>query len=242
MTVERRAVQAVLRIWFAQWGLPTQLRVDNGYPWGGWSELPPDLALWLLGLGITIVWNRPRHSQGNAVVERAHGVCQRWVEPATCPSAGALQTRLDWATTVQRERYPAIAGHSRLAAFPALAAGGAPYDPAQEGQQWNERRVWAFLGTRVWRRRVDKVGRISLANRALGVGRSSAGQQVTVRLDMHDDAPVWVIRDGQGTLLRQHPAPELGRERILALDVSHRRVRARRGKPRARAGGQPYTR
>ncbi len=235
-------MQAVLRTWFAQWGLPAQLRVDNGAPWGGWSELPPDLALWLLGLGIAIVWNRPRHSQGNAVVERAHGVCQRWVEPATCQHLAELQARLDYFTTLQRERYPAIGGQSRLAAFPALAAGGAPYDPAQEGQQWQARRVWSWLEQRVWTRRVDKVGRISLANRALGVGRSSAGQQVTVRLGMHDAAPVWVIRDAQGTLLRQHPAPELGRERILALDVSRRRVRARRGKPRASQGAIPYAR
>lgn len=224
----------MLRTWFAQWGLPQQLRVDNGTPWGSWSELPPDLALWLLGLGIGMVWNRPRHSQGNAVIERAHGVCQRWVEPATCPSVAVLQARLDWATALQRERYPALAGQSRLAAFPALAAGGRPYDPDQEAAQWDERRVWAWLGERVWGRRVDQVGRISLANRAVGVGRRWAGTEVTVRLVVPNHAPSWLIRDAHGTLLRQHPAPELGRERILALDVSHRRHPA---KPSVHPGG-----
>jgi hypothetical protein len=231
MMVDRWAVQAVLRTWFAQWGLPVQLRVDNGAPWGSWSELPPDLALWVLGLGIAIIWNRPRHSQGNAVVERAHGVCQRWVEPATCPSARVLQARLDYFTTLQRERYPAIAGQSRLAAYPALADGGQPYAPDHEDAQWDVRRVWAVLGTRVWVRRVDKVGRISLANRAVAVGRAAAGQEVTVRLVIHDDAPVWSIRDPQGPLLRQQPAPELARERIMALEVSRRRPRRRRGQP-----------
>jgi hypothetical protein len=242
MRVERREVQAVLRTWFAQWGVPAQLRVDNGHPWGGWNDLPPDLALWLLGLGIAIVWNRPRHSQGNAVVERAHGVCQRWVEAATCPSVAALQARLDYFTTLQRERYPGRDGLSRLATSPALAVGGTPYAPAQEGQQWHERRVWCWLGQRVWRRRVDKVGRLSLANRPLGVGKAWARQEVTVRLIVHDAVPVWVIRDAQGQLLRQHPAPELSRERILALDVSRRRVRARRGKPPAHQGANPYAR
>ncbi len=115
-----------MRQWFARWGLPAQLRVDNGAPWGGWNDVPPDLALWLLGLDVAVVWNRPRQSQGNAVIERAHGVGQRWVELATGRSPAELQARLDWATTLQRERYPAIAGQSRLAAYPALAGGGRP--------------------------------------------------------------------------------------------------------------------
>lgn len=244
----------MLRTWCARWGLPDELRVDNGPPWGSWSELPPELALWVLGLGIGMRWNRPRHSQANAVSERAHGVCQRWVEPATCQSPAEMQARLDWATRLQRERYPAIAGQSRLAAFPALATGGRPDDPGQEGTRWDERRVWAWLEARVWTRRVDKVGRISLANRALGVGRAWAGTEVTVRLvvtdhpDSADHAPAWIIHDAHGTLLRQHPAPELARERILARDVSHRPAHRQRSPRRARAkpsvhpGGEPYAR
>jgi hypothetical protein len=236
--VDVARVQAVLRDWFARWGLPQQLRLDNGAPWGGWNDLPPALALWLLGLGIELVWNRPGHKQGNAVVERAHGVCQRWVEAHTCHSPAEVQARLDWATTVQRERYPVHAGASRLAHTPALARGGRPYDPAQEAQHWDERRVWTFLERRVLVRRVDQVGRLSLANRALGVGRAWAGQVLTVRLGIQDDLPVWRISDQHGTLLRQHPAPELSRARILALDVAHRRPpRHRPGQPSAQDQG-----
>jgi hypothetical protein len=236
--VDRREVQAVLRRWFTDWGLPGQVRLDNGQPWGGWSDIPPDLALWLLGLGIALHWNRPRHKQGNAVIERGHGVCQRWVEPHTCQSPAELQTRLDYFTTLQRERYPAIDGQSRVDAFPALAAGGRPYDPAQEAEQWDEHRVWAVVGQRVWVRRVDKVGRISVLNRAVAVGRAWARQAVTVRVVVHADAPHWQIRDHQGVLLRQHPAPELRRDRLLALDVSRRRHRPRRpAKPRVRQEG-----
>jgi hypothetical protein len=237
MQADRRAVQAVLRTWFAQWGLPDQLRLDNGQPWGSSNDLPPDLALWRLGLGIALVWNRPRHKQGNAVIEHGHGVCQRWVEPHTCPDQATLQARLDWATTTQRERYPSCDGQSRLAAYPALAASGRPYDPAQEAQTWDGHRVWQWLGERVWRRRVDKVGRISLANRALRVGRPWARQEVTVQLVVHDDAPHWHLCDGQGQLVRQHPAPELSGEHIRALTVSRRHHRVSPGKPRVQHEG-----
>lgn len=241
--MDRREVQAVLRRWFRAWGLPDQLRLDNGQPWGGWSDIPPDLALWLLGFGLGLHWNRPQHKQGNAVIERGHGVCQRWVEPHTCATAAAVQARLDYFITIQRERYPAIQGQSRLAAYPLLAAGGRPYDPAQEAAVWDEHRVWAVLEPRVWVRRVDKAGRISLLGRALPVGKAWARQEVTVRLVVHDDAPHWQIRDGRGGLLRQHPAAELHRERLLALDVSRRRHRTRHpAKPRVRQEGKLYAR
>ena len=224
--------------------MPGQLRLDNGQPWGGWSDIPPDLALWLLGYDIGLHWNRPRHKQGNAVIERGHGVCQRWVEPHTCQSLEELQERLAYFTTLQRERYPAIEGQSRLAAFPALAAGGRRYDPAHDAEQWDEHRVWAVLGQRVWVRRVDKVGRISVLNRPVAVGKAWARQAVTVAVYLVDDLPHWQIRDAQGHLLRLHPAPELSRERLRALDVSHRRPpRARhRAKPHRHLGGEPYTR
>jgi hypothetical protein len=53
--VDRHAIQHSLRVIFARWGLPQRLRVANGYPWGSTGEFPPELALWLLGLGLELV-------------------------------------------------------------------------------------------------------------------------------------------------------------------------------------------
>jgi hypothetical protein len=143
---------------------------------------------------------------------------------------------------MQRERYPALRGRSRAAAYPALAAGGRPDDPAHEGELFDEQRVWDRLAKRTWRRRVDKVGRISVSNRPLGVGRAWAGQEVLVGFDAQ--AVTWTVRDAQGTLLRTHPAPELSRERLLTLDIAQRRPRRPApAKPHDRPQeGQPYSR
>lgn len=220
---------------FTTWGLPEELRVDNGAPWGSWGDLPPDLALWVIGLGVGMVWNRPRHKQGNAVVERAHGVLQRWSEPESCADAAALAQRLTALTTVQRERYPVRDGQSRVVCYPALAAGGTAFDPATEAARFDARRVWDALRRLVLTRRVDKVGRISLYNRALAVGRRWAGQAVTVRLVVQEESPLWKITDAHGEAIATHPAIELSRERILNLDVSHRRSRRPKAKLHARS-------
>jgi hypothetical protein len=82
-------VQAQLRQAFERWGLPGGLCVDNGKPWGSWSDLPTALALWLLGLGIALHWNPPRRPWKNGVVEHsqetAPGSCKgSWTKPTGC--------------------------------------------------------------------------------------------------------------------------------------------------------------
>ena len=240
--VDRRAVQAALRRVFTAWGLPTTIRVDHGPPWGG-SDLPTDLALWRQGLGIAVHHNRPRHCEENGTVERDHGVLAAWVEHHTCPDQATLARRLAAVVSWQREHYPACHGQSRATAFPALARGGQPYDPAHEAAQWDLARVWTALATGVWHRRVDRVGRISVYNRDLGVGRRWAHREVLVRFDPTRIA--WVITDEHGTLLRHHPAPELRRRSIRTLAVSRRRLprpHRRGGKPPVHQEGKPDVR
>ena len=177
--------------------------------------------MWLIGLGVAVPHNRPRHCQENGRVERAHGVLGPWADPATCADAAAVPTALTTACRVPREASPALRGETRATAFPVLMAGGRPFDPTRAGAVVAARRVWADLAGTLWTRRVDKVGRISVSNRALGVGRGWTGQEVT--LQFAAEAVAWVIRDDRGTELVRHPAPELSRARLLALDVAHQR-------------------
>jgi hypothetical protein len=223
--VERWQVQDALRRVFGRWGLPARLRVDNGYPWGNSGDLPPELALWLVGLGIGMVWIAPACPQQNGVVERAQGTGQDWCEPHTCRDAAQLQGRCDALDRRQRERYPYRDGRSRWQVYPTLTHSGRPYRKRQEPMQWQVSRVYEAVALQVVKRQVDCNGSVSVYNRGRYVGKRYIGRQVYVSLD--PTGPTWVIADETGRQLRTHAAEELTAARICSLSVTTRKGRDR---------------
>jgi hypothetical protein len=215
------AVQAQLRLAFARWGLPEGLRFDNGCPWGATGELPTELALWLFGLDVAVVWIKPRCPQQNGVVERSQGVSKNWAEPETCADAAELQARLEWSDDLQRNHYPSIAGQSRSAAFPQLKHSGRKYSVSWERRHWSLERALMHLGDYVVVRRVSQDGKVSLYDRPHWIGKQWAGQQVYVSLD--PELVAWVFATADGREIRHRPATELTRANIVALGVSRQR-------------------
>ncbi len=215
---------------FECWGLPERVRVDNGWPWGSSSDLPTFLALWLIGLGVGVIHNPARRPERNAKVERFHGLVEPWGEPSACPDFATWQERLRWLSRVQRERYPSVevgkAGkasdgkQTRLEAFPSLLTTTRPYSRDHEAERWSLELVKGYLAKGRWRRRVDKVGRIRLYNRAHSVGRAHKGQDVFVGFDPTETA--WVFRDKDGREIGRQAAKEITVCSIVNLEVSHR--------------------
>jgi transposase InsO family protein len=214
-------VRQQLRRAFARWGRPATIRVDNGGPWGSAGDWPPDLALWLIGLGITVHWNDPYRPQQNGIVERSQGTGRRWAEPGQCATVAELQRRLHQADVIQREAYPSIDGQSRAAAFPGLRHSGRPYQPAWERRHWDHRRVLEHLAGYVVPRRVDKNGDVSLYHRPHYVGSMHRGKALYVMVD--PQRVEWVFVDRDGRQLRSQPADELHARRIRGLTVTNRR-------------------
>ncbi len=210
-----------MRQLFARWGLPEQLRVDNGTPWGSRGDLPTDLVLWLAGLGLRVRANPPRRPQDNGVVERFQGVGKSWAEPQRCGSAAQLQARLDVLDRWQRELYPAIAGRSRTAAYPGLRHSGRVYDPTQEPSTWELRKAWELLGSHLVPRQVDQQGKVSLYNRPYSVGLLWAGRTIWVGFDSEQGA--WMFQDERGHEIRRQEATEISAAAIRSLEVTHRR-------------------
>jgi len=212
----------LIRRVFCRWGLPERVRIDNGHPWGSAGDLPPELALWLVGLGVVPDWNPARQPWLNPKVERNNGVTQQWVELDACPDHATLKERLDWASRMQREGYPDRGGRTRLETYPELTRIRRPYAVEDEPISWELGRVDAFLAGRTWRRRADRYGTIWLYNRGHCLGKAHAGKEVQVSFD--PETRHWVVADvTDGEPLVRFIAHELSRDRILSLNVSHRR-------------------
>jgi hypothetical protein len=233
------AVQQEVRTFLARWGLPARIRVDNGAPWGSWSDLPPPLALWWIGLGIGVIWNHKYCPKENAKVERCQGLVESWGEPKQCPDAATFQERMEWVARMQRERYPTQHGCTRLAAHPALEQNERPYACDPEEKQFEIERVRAYLGQFRWPRSVSKVGRISLYDHEYGVGRAYKGEQVWVRFDVKTSE--WVVAGKDGRELIRHSAVEITKEQLCHLSEEPPRPRKKRRNSMAHGPPQPYS-
>ena len=209
--------------------------MDNGTPWGSGRDLPPALALWLLDLGIGIIWNPPGRPQANGQVERFNGLLDQWGEPGQCADWTAWGQRLGWVVQLQREQYPACAGQSRQAAHPELSQNPRAYALAQEALLWQVERVHRHLALGTWRRLVNKTGQISLYNRSYQVGRAHRGETVFLRFDA--EALAWVIQDRKGQEIARHVPRELSTAQIVSLQVGH--VKRFRQQQRAARGLNP---
>jgi transposase len=214
--VAQHAIQRGLRKTFARWGIPERIQFDNGYPWGSTGQFPPAMALWVMGLGVKVVWSWPACPQENGVVERSQGTGKRWAEPQTCEDAAVLQKRLNELDRLQREQYP-YEGRTRLKAFPKLSHSGRPYIASEEGQTWKLSRVLDALSDRLAVGQVDRYGGVSVYNYSRFVGKPYVGQKVYITLD--PSGPTWVFSSSHGEQWRTHPADELTQQRIVTLNV-----------------------
>ncbi|MEP0764097.1 MAG: hypothetical protein HRF48_15310 [Chloroflexota bacterium] len=197
------------------------MRFDNGLPWGTASPVPSALALWLAGLGIQPIFGRPARSTDNAVVERAHGVLNGWVEPAQCATFEQLCAQLARFTLLQREQYPVKEGRSRLQCYPELTQVVRPYDPAQDAHLWSQQAMFDYLATWRFQRKVELNGRITLLNREYSVGRDYKRRTLTIQLDATTHE--WVVSEEDGREIRRFVPKGLDYSTIFHMTLAFRR-------------------
>ena len=199
-----------------QWGLPKTIRVDNGRPLGDPQRSSvPMLALWLIGLGMEVIWNRVRCPKDNATVERMQATSSRWAEVEQCSSSTQLQDRLDDAAKVQREQYQIrrMGYKSRKELYPEV---------------WNNTRVYSstafdlsrvrdYLSRVTFVRKVGKKGAINFYAQKVQVGSRYHNRYVYV----HYDAMLnhFRVEDESKTAIGWFTADNFSQDKVINLEV-----------------------
>lgn len=202
------------------WGRPERIRMDNGTPWGPASKLPSAMGLWLVGIGVDLIYGRPARSTDNAVVERSQGILAQWVEAQQCANFATCQQHLAWAVQTQRERYRSEHGQSRIPKHLDLYANPGGYEAQHDSQRWSRYRVRQYLSGFSFHRKVEKNGQITLFASSYSVGKPYARRYVEVHFDAVMDC--WIICDEYGEEVRRHPAKGLSYELISQLRLAKR--------------------
>jgi transposase InsO family protein len=104
---QSETVQQHLEQTFRRYGLPNAFLVDNGVPWGTCSEVRwTKLRVWLLKLGVNVIYARPHHPQTKGKNERFHRTLKAEVlSMTTFKNARELQKAFDrWRHVYNTER------------------------------------------------------------------------------------------------------------------------------------------
>ena len=151
----------------------------------------------MIGLGIKVIWNKPRSPKENAKVERSQGVMARWTEFKKCHDTFDLQQRLWEEANFYNYHFPirGFENKTRKEQFPKLAFTGQKWNP----KNFKLNRMLTFLSKGSWKRTVSKVGQIPMYNKRFSVGMPYKHQTVSIKLC--PDKNTWEVFDPLGILI-----------------------------------------
>jgi len=183
------AYQLLLRRAFTAVGLPRRISFDHGtvfYDNTSPSPFPTRLHLWLIALGVEVVFTRKRCPTDHARIERTHQTMtlqallgQRW------PDQGALWAGLDRRRAMLNERIPCrpLSGQAPLQAFPGAAHSGRPYRPEREEALLDLGRVHRYLSACRFFRQVKPCGVFALGGYNYYLGKKLRGRTLVLSFD-----------------------------------------------------------
>lgn len=197
--------QLVLRLAFAEWGLPDRIGVDHDtvfYDNGSKSPFPTRLHLWLLALGVSFVFGRMGRATDQGVTERSH---QLWAQQVLVGQEFASWEALYQALGQRREFLNTHLPCASLGEVPPLVAHPEArmprrlYRPEWEAELLNLSGVYAYLAQGRWFRLVSEVGTASLGGQVYVLGRAWTKQQVEIMFNSSDQRLIFRSADAQQT-------------------------------------------
>ncbi len=213
-------VRQVLRAGFSEWQtLPDSILTDNEMGLGGNPNdpFPSWLSLYLAGLGIKHNFIRSHQPTDQPQVERNHRTLDGFTDDEhSRQDLTHFQQALDQERCLYNHQFPSRAsdcnGLPPLQAHPALLVPRRPYRPEWEVLLFDLERVYAFLATFTFERKVNRNGQVTLKGHHYTVGLAHKEKTIQVRLEAHTQKWIFFERDEQGQ------EQELSRRALFGMD------------------------
>lgn len=217
-------IRQVLREAFAEWRtLPDSVCTDNELVLAGTpcDPFPSKLTLWLRGLGVKHDHIRPHCPTDQPQVERNHRTLDNFTrDEDSRANVTCLQQALDHERHIYNSSFPSRAsdcgGRPPLVAHPELLQPRRVYQPELEWVLFDLQRVFDYLSTFVFERRVSATGVASLGRSLYSVGRRHAGKTVCVRCDPTSREWVFCEKVPEGDVSLER---EVARRSVKGLDA-----------------------
>ncbi len=211
--------QTVLRLAFTDWGLPQQIQVDRDsvfYDNKSKSPYPTRIHLWLLALGVSLTFGRPRQPTDQGQTERSHQIWEaQSLEGQQFESWSQLYLALRERRQFLNEHLPCSALNELppLQACPQARHSGRFYRPEWEAQLLDLQRIYTYLAKGRWFRLISEPGTFALGGEVYYVDYHLAHSQIEITFDAADQHLVCWRADGK--LIKRLPLKGLNTEILM---------------------------
>ena len=183
--------QLAFRWAFLHYGLPKQVSLDHDsvfFDNTSLSPYPSRLHLWLVALGVEVIFIEKPPPLQHALIERTHQIMsaqaltgQSWPQPQ------ALWAELDRRREFLNQVYPSRALHYQapLQAYPTASHSGRAYRPEWEADLLDLERIKTFLAQGRWFRETNRYGEFFLGMQRYNASIAWKSSPVELTFDPH---------------------------------------------------------
>ena len=197
-----------LRLAFIEFGLPNKIQVDHAgvfFENNSKSPFPTRFHLWLVSLGIDLIFSRKHRPTDQSIVERSHQTLFQQIHSSTeFRTLEELHTFCDQRRVRLNHSIPSKSTQKKppLVASPPARFSGKYYQPQLESSIVRLERVYAYIQQGAWIRKVNQNKTLFLGNQWYYLNQAKANSKLLIKFDpethcllFHNDKELVIHRE-----------------------------------------------